>query len=679
MQKRRFTNWWIHWEDLHWPNPDSLEAIRRKAEKYAEANITSAIIFGCHFRWDYMPFFTILHDYLATVAEELGKYNIELIDHHSVNLIHRYSSVEEMRRVMQHSGPHIPFSPSREAAATWEYNGKRLNDWRMIDVRSRDVLWFPQYAGEGFCHRNPEFAESYRDYAVKLVRDTGIKGLMADDAMYYAGFNACACPHCRQELKNRTGIDLPPIEDQSFWGNWENPAWKAWIDLRFDATYDFHKALRAALPEDFLLMSCGAASATGGAVNSASDARKFMGGCNYVNQEFSGNTPPYKHDPVTVNVPLSARLISASHHQAAAREKDARCYGSGYGFTEASANIIWAANKMLDADCHFSTLKARLGLPQSILRSLPEEEDVIKAAYTFEKEHPQLFSGSSVGQVGVYFSYETRNHTCFGMLDHGYYADFGGTLKALFRAGISAHTLFRFPESGKDYPLILVPSPASMKPEEIRALGNYAANGGKVLIYGPSAYPGCNNFWELPTKPVTEPEKFFPTVRDGVWAQHPAWMHETPIPDSDDPNCWMGVTGSIAYNPRRVDELAEELVEFCRSWGKPLPVSLVQQKGYFTAVFRGEDGTTLQMLAEDYDTDIDHHLDEIRYHRSRVNYMTKVEPIGVDRQVVLTADRAPQVYTPFNAQKTQVTLEGDTCTVVLPEKCPYAILHFPNA
>lgn len=42
--KRRFTNWWIHWEDLHWPNPDSRDAIRRKAEKYAEANITSAII-----------------------------------------------------------------------------------------------------------------------------------------------------------------------------------------------------------------------------------------------------------------------------------------------------------------------------------------------------------------------------------------------------------------------------------------------------------------------------------------------------------------------------------------------------------------------------------------------------------------------------------------------------------
>ena len=678
MEKRRFTNWWIHWEDLHWPNPDSRDAIREKAEKYARANITSAIIFGCHFRWDYLPFFTILHDYLATVAEELGKYDIELIDHHSVNLIHRYSSVEEMCRVMEHSGPHIPFSPSREAAASWEYNGKRLNDWRMIDVKTRDVLWFPQYASEGFCHRNPEFAESYRDYAVKLVRDTGIKGLMADDAMYYANMNACACPHCRQELRNRTGIDLPPMDDQSFWGNWENPAWKAWIDLRFDATYDFHKALRAALPEDFLLMSCGAPSATGGAVMSASDARKFMGGCNYVNQEFSGNTPAYKQDPVTVNVPLSARLISASHHQAAAREKGARCYGTGYGFTEPSANIIWAANKMLDADCHFSTLKARLGLPQKILRTLPEEEDVIAKAYTFEKEHPFLFSGEPVGQLAVYFSYETRNHTCFGTLSKGYTKDYADTLKLLLRAGISAHTVFRFPEDAKQYPLILVPSPASMTEEEMQGLQRYARAGGKVIITGPSAYPGCVHHWELPVRPDCDSADFFHTIRDGVWSQPPRWMTKTELPESDDPDVWTEIEENILYNPCRTAAVQDALLEYCRSWARTLPVAVYEQKGYLITVFQGSDGITVQLLAEDYDTDIDHHLDEIRYHRSRVNYVNKVDPVGISRQVILGTDKAPEVYTPFNSEPTKTFTDNNVCTLTLPEKCAYAILHFPE-
>lgn len=681
MERKRLVNWWIRWEDLNWPNPDSMEYIRKKAYQCAEANITSAVIFGCHFRWDYLPYFTILHDYLATVAEELGKYGIELIDHHSVNLIHRYDTPEQMRHVMLHSGPHIPFSPSREAAANWTYNGKRLNDWRMVDVKTGKPFYFPQYAGEGFCHRNPEFMEAYQDYAVKLVKDTGIKGLMADDAMYYGRKSACGCYYCRQELKRRAGIDLPPMEDQSFWGNWDNPAWKHWVDLRFDATAQFHKALREKLPEEFTLMSCGAPSATAAAIGSASDARKFLGGCNYVNMELSGNTPPYKNDPVTVNHSIAERMINASHHQAAAREKGVRCYATGYGFTEATANIIWAVNKMLDSDCHFSTLKPRLGLPISILSQLPEAEDVVKTAYTFEKEHPYLFNGKQVGQLGVYFSYETRNHTCFGSLEKGYIADYSETLKQLFRAGISAHTLFTFPEDAEQYPLVLVPSPASMTEEEIASLQRYTKAGGIAVITGPSAYPGCEHSWKLPASPDTAPADFFSTIRNGVWMQLPKWMLETKLPESADPQIWQEPATGIYYNPHRLSDgkLTADLISFCKKWGNPMPVQVQSADGYFVTVYQGQSGVTVQFLAEEYDTDIDHKLDEMRFHRSRVNYIDHVEPIGVSGRVQLQAKDDPQVYLPFSQESAQITRQGDTVTVTLPDKCAYGILHFPNA
>ena len=56
-----------------------------------------------------------------------------------------------------------------------------------------------------------------------------------------------ACPVCRQALKERAGIDLPPASDASFWGNWDNPAWRAWIDLRFESTAIFQKAVRDVL------------------------------------------------------------------------------------------------------------------------------------------------------------------------------------------------------------------------------------------------------------------------------------------------------------------------------------------------------------------------------------------------------------------------------------------------
>lgn len=148
----------------------------------------------------------------------------------------------------------------------------------MIDVKTRNVLYFPQYAAEGFCIKNPDFVAAYKDYLVRPIRGTGIDGLSADDPVHFMHYNSCACPHCRAELKRRTGIDLPSIQDGSFWGNWENPAWHAWIDLRFDATKDFFAALKPILPDGFRLTTCGHNSAAAGANGSAADARTFLEG-----------------------------------------------------------------------------------------------------------------------------------------------------------------------------------------------------------------------------------------------------------------------------------------------------------------------------------------------------------------------------------------------------------------
>ena len=94
-------------------------------------------------------------------------------------------------------------------------------------------------------------------------------------------------------------------------------------------------------------------------------------------------------------------VINASHHQAAARENGGRCFSTGFGFTEETANIVWAVNKVMGADCWFSTLKDRLGLPERILRTLPDEWDVIGRAFTFEKEHEALFAGRADHSLSV--------------------------------------------------------------------------------------------------------------------------------------------------------------------------------------------------------------------------------------------------------------------------------------
>jgi len=79
-EKERLATWWISWEDLNWPNADNLERIKAHAEALAKADVSAVVLFGTHFRWDWMPFFPILHDYIATVAEELHSYGVKLYD-----------------------------------------------------------------------------------------------------------------------------------------------------------------------------------------------------------------------------------------------------------------------------------------------------------------------------------------------------------------------------------------------------------------------------------------------------------------------------------------------------------------------------------------------------------------------------------------------------------------------
>ena len=473
-------------------------------------------------------------------------------------------------------------------------------------------------------------------------------------------------------------MDLPPVENTDFWGNWDDPAWHQWIDLRSDAAGEFYADLRSALPEDFILTGCGANSAAPLGVMAGSDARTFLRGWNYVNMEMSGNTPPYKHDPLTVNRSVPTRLVNASHHQAAAREHGVRAFCTGFAHSTVNASHVWAVSKLLGADAWIGTLKMRLGLPRHILATIPNEEDITGAAFNFEKDHPQLFSGESVGQLGVYYSYETRNHTFYGSLEKGYYRDYGMALTLLFREGLNPHTVFSFPEGPEDYPVILVSGAARLASEELRAMERYLAAGGKVIVLGPTNIPGCENGWQLPNR-VTAGENIFTTVPDGIHAKRPAWMQEQEIPEPAHTKDWQTPAEGLFYNSRRLNgQLEAELTELVRRFVKPQPVEILQSRGYLFSFSRHEGGTVVQALAADYDVDIDHELDAMRSHRSRVNLLTKIEAMGVDREIRLAASGKVQVFTPLNREEAAVVQENGVCTVTLPEKCSYAVFYFPN-
>ena len=66
----------------------------------------------------------------------------------------------------------------------------------------------------------------------------------------------------------------------------------------------------------------------------------------------------------------------------------------------------------------------------------------------------------------------------------------------------------------------------------------------------------------------------------------------------------------------------------------------------------------------------------MRYHRSRINYINKVEPIGIDGKITIEAQNVPLVYTPFNDDTYEVILKDGVCNIKLTEKCSYVILKF---
>ncbi len=216
-----------------------------------------------------------------------------------------------------------------------------------------------------------------------------------------------------------------------------------------------------------------------------------------------------------------------------------------------------------------------------------------------------------------------------------------------------------------------------MTKEEISALEKYIENGGKAAICGPAAYPSLAEHWTLPTRADVKPENFFRTS-DGIRILPAAWTSEMKLSPSKEANEWKEIKKGLFYNPHRVcdGEITESTLQLCREHGRKNRISVAEAKGYFITAFENGSKTLLHFLAEDYDTDIDHKLDEMRFHRSRVNFVNKAEPVGTKREIVLNSTAAPTVYTPFNDRPAEVELSDGKCTVTLPESCGYAILSF---
>lgn len=263
---QRVVSWWSSLEDLLYPEKHICEKIKRKAEVLSKAEVDMAIQFGFHLRFDFAPYFGALHAYLANVAEELHSYGIKFLDHYSCNVIARPNSPEEKMKYHSFQRHHIDLYPDEVAAKELSYAGYNFNSLRGVDVRTGKPTYSWTYQAEMFCHNNPDFRAMHKEYLKRLFSEVPLDGLQADDMCEYAALTACGCRHCRDRFKKEYGYELPDFSDKNFWGNtdeqplywgnYENPAFRSWIQMRFKSVAEHLETIKGVIGDDKTLMTC---------------------------------------------------------------------------------------------------------------------------------------------------------------------------------------------------------------------------------------------------------------------------------------------------------------------------------------------------------------------------------------------------------------------------------------
>ena len=469
----RLASWWILWDDLLFPETGIEEKIVQRAKKFRDAGIDTVVIFGCHFRWDHIYNWERFHQLLKFIVETCHQEGIKVFDHHSANLTHRVNSLDDYRKVNRKNRHHVPFFPSREFADTITFDGHKLNDFRMKSVQDDKPCYLDAYNAEVFCMNNTNFVNAYKKYIEKLL-ETGIDGLMCDDIVYYPGWDGCGCKYCREKFKDQYGHDLPPAKDENFWGNYESPAFKDWINMRYHDPVDFLAALQKTVGTDFPLMSCCSNSSVKVGNSSGMSAETMCKSLNNVMLEICGEIVSEKND-------YSIRIPNVMLHKAIADKYGYANICLGYAHNPDSAFVIWAFNKIFASNAWISTLTGRFGVAEKVRKTIPDEADIISEAYNFEKENENLFRGESTAKLAVLFSLDNLMYN--GCAQSDYSQPWHDITIELFKQNIQFDVVLDIPSPDK-YPFLLLSNFDCVSTEDNNRLLEYMKDGGIIIASG---------------------------------------------------------------------------------------------------------------------------------------------------------------------------------------------------
>ncbi|MBN2852290.1 MAG: beta-galactosidase trimerization domain-containing protein [Clostridia bacterium] len=229
-----------------WYNDDEIfrfsqEDFDRKAKTYADAGINIVITFSCtHFRWSMYEHWDVITECLKKMVIACHKYDIKLVEHHSVHLTFDPLNDEEwdyFDRVLTKRHSSIDSWSNIRNFVTDNFT----REFRQIDGRTGEFAR-SSYKGYCMCYNNEKYRKAYFDYLEHLYKETEIDGIMADDVQYFGEWQACTCSYCRALFKEQTGYDIPePDQWESFYGDYDNKVYVAWEKFRRSSTERFQR------------------------------------------------------------------------------------------------------------------------------------------------------------------------------------------------------------------------------------------------------------------------------------------------------------------------------------------------------------------------------------------------------------------------------------------------------
>jgi len=267
---RKMASWVTELEDILWPDNKIVEKIKKRAAGFANAGIDTAINYGFHLRFDFSDYFETLHGYYKNVCDELHKYGIKFMDHYSCNLIERPRTKEDFFYLHNAHRHHVLLHKDPIAAKFAQYEGYFFQDIceKRVNDGTRGYSW--NYQAEMFCHNNPKFLDMHKKYLERLFKDVPMDGMEIDDMCDYGAFSTCCCDYCKDRFQREFGRELPNFEDKEFWGdtsgnpttwgNYNNPAFRDWVQLKVNSVSDHIKMVKSILGDRPLMTCC---SATG--------------------------------------------------------------------------------------------------------------------------------------------------------------------------------------------------------------------------------------------------------------------------------------------------------------------------------------------------------------------------------------------------------------------------------